>query len=315
MDIGQRTMWAEIVDALNAIYGEHPGYRAVHAKGILCAATFTATSEASRLTKATHMQGEPTRAHVRFSNAGGDPGARDGTRDGRGMAVKFYLTDGRTTDISAVTIPIFAVRTPEDFLELTLARKPDPETGKLDLDKIGKFLEAHPEALPSVEAAMAAKAPASYLQCPYFALHAFKFVAADGSSRWIRYRWEPEAGESWLERDEAKNRENDYLRRDLEERLDRGPGAFRLWAQIAEDGDPLDDPTVAWPEDRRQVPLGRLEITGLAFDRERNGDVLVFDPTRVTDGIECSDDKVLQARPHAYEESVFRRAGIRREPA
>jgi catalase len=315
MTVEKVRLWAEIVDGLNAIYGEHPGNRAVHARGILCAATFTATPEAPHLTKAAHMQGEAVRAHVRFSNAGGDPGTRDGTRDGRGMAVKFYLPDGTTTDISAVTIPVFAVRTPEDFLELTLARKPDPETGKLDLDKIGKFLEAHPEALPSVEMAMAAKAPVSYLQCPYFALHAFKFVSADETSRWIRYRWEPEAGEAWLERDEAKERADDYLRQDLEERLSRGPGAFRLWAQIAEDDDPLDDPTVSWPDDRQQVQLGRLEVTSLAFDRERDGDVLVFDPTRVTDGIECSDDKILLARPHAYEESVFRRAGVRREPA
>jgi catalase len=229
------------------------------------------------------------------------------------MAVKFYLTDGSTTDISAVTIPVFAVRTPEDFLELTRARKPDPQTGQPDLDKIGKFLEKHPEALPSVELAMAAKAPASFLQCPYFALHAYRFIAADGTSHWVRYRWEPEAGEAWLERDEAKQRDDDYLRKDLEERLGRGPGAFKLWAQIAEEGDPIEDPTAAWPEDREQVELGRLEIMGLAFDRERDGDVLVFDPTRVTDGIECSEDKVLLARPHAYEESVFRRTGVRRE--
>jgi catalase len=315
MSEGNRRLWAEIVDALNAVYGKHDGHRAVHAKGTLCAATFTATPEASHLTKATHMQGEATRAHVRFSNAGGDPGKRDGTRDARGMAVKFYLPDGKTTDVSAVTIPVFAARTPEDFLLLTLARAPDPETGKLDLDKIGAFLEAHPETVPSVELAMAAKAPASYLQCPYFAVHAFKFIAADGTSRWIRYRWEPEAGEAWLERDQAKSRDEGYLRNDLEERLGREPGAFRLWAQIAQEGDPIEDPTAAWPEERERVELGRLEITGLAFDRERDGDVLVFDPTRVTDGIECSDDKILHARPHAYEESVFRRAGVRRDPS
>jgi catalase len=307
-----RRLWAEIVDALNGVYGKHDGHRAVHARGTVCAATFTATPKASRLTKAAHLQGAAIRAHVRFSNAGGDPEKRDGTRDGRGMAVKFYLPDGKTTDISAVTIPVFAVRTPEDFLWLTLARTPDPETGKLDLDKIGAFLEAHPEAVRSVELAMAAKAPASYLQCPYFAVHAFKFIATDGTSRWIRYRWEPEAGEAWLERDEAKQRDDDYLTKDLEERLGGGPSGFKLWAQIAEESDPIEDPTAAWPEERERVELGRLEITGLAFDRERDGDVLVFDPTRVTDGIECSDDKILLARPHAYEESVFRRAGVRR---
>lgn len=313
MRVQDTDLWVRIVDALNGVYGSHEGHRAVHAKGTLCSATFTASPQAGRLTRAAHMQGESVRAHVRFSNASGDATIPDGKPEGRGMAVKFYLSDGTTTDISSVTVPIFPVRTPEDFLELTLARTPDPETGKLDFDKIGPFLETHPEALPAVEIAMSLKAPASYLQCTYFAVHAFKYIDADGGSRWIRYRWEPEAGEAFLEKEEAKQRDADYLAKDLEERLGREAAAFRLSAQIANESDPVDDPTAAWPEERERVELGRLEITGLAFDRERDGDVLVFDPTRVTDGIECSEDRILLARPHAYEESVFRRTGVRRD--
>jgi catalase len=59
--------------------------------------------------------------------------------------------------------------------------------------------------------------------------------------------------------------------------------------------------------------LGRLEVTGVATDRERDGDILVFDPMRITAGIECSDDPILQFRPHAYAESVYRRSGVRRD--
>ncbi len=83
-------------------------------------------------------------------------------------------------------------------------------------------------------------------------------------------------------------------------------------AILAQDGDPLDDPTAAWPEDRERVAIGRLEMTGLAFDREQDGDILVFDPTRVVDGIECSDDPILHARSWAYSESVLRRTGVQR---
>ena len=82
---------------------------------------------------------------------------------------------------------------------------------------------------------------------------------------------------------------------------------------MAEEGDPLDDPTLAWPDERETIELGRLEVTGLAFDRDRDGDVLVFDPVRVTDGIETSDDPILHARSDAYAESVLRRSGARRE--
>jgi catalase len=62
-----------------------------------------------------------------------------------------------------------------------------------------------------------------------------------------------------------------------------------------------------WPSERRRVTAGTLELTGLDTERETGGDVLVFDPTRVTDGIELSDDPVLKFRAAAYGESVARR--------
>src|SRR5438477_10875770 len=86
-----------LVDALHTMYGTHPGHRAAHAKGMLCAATFTATPAAAELSRAEHLQGARLRAHVRFSNGNGDPGVPDGTRDGRGVAVKVYLPAGGTT--------------------------------------------------------------------------------------------------------------------------------------------------------------------------------------------------------------------------
>ena len=104
-----------------------------------------------------------------------------------------------------------------------------------------------------------------------------------------------------------------YLQTDIRERLDRGPVPFRLYARLAEEGDPIDDPTQPWPEERERVELGTIELSGLDTTRERDGDVLVFDPTRVTDGIELSDDAILRFRPDAYAVSVFRRTGVARD--
>jgi catalase len=308
----EKTLFERIVDTFNELYGAHPGHRAVHAKGTLCSATFTADPAAASLTRAAHMQGDSVRAHVRFSNASGDPNKPDGSREGRGMAVKFYLEDGATTDIVSVTVPVFVVRNPEDFLEITRTRLPDPATGKPDDAKIAEFLEAHPESMATIYAAMSAQPPASYARLTYHAVHAFGLENAAGERRWARYRWEPEAGEAFLDPAEARGRDLNYLHADLEERFASGGAGFRLTAQLAEAGDDVDDPTQAWPDERERVELGRLEITGFAFDREQGDDVLVFDPTRVTDGIVLSDDRILHARPHAYAESVFRRSGVRR---
>jgi catalase len=289
----------EAVDAINAISGVHPGHRAAHAKGTLLTGTFTPSAEASGLTTAAHMQDGPSRVTARFSNGGGDPGIPDYAREGRGMAVKFYLPDGGKTDIVALSLPCFFVRTPEDFIGFTKARL-DPE--KLMPD----FLGAHPEAVPAIQAALGADPPESYATCCYNAIHSYRWLDADGGSRWVRYRFEPEAGERTLPGDEAKTRGRDYLQ---EEILARGQIGFRLLVIVGEEGDQVDDPTVAWPDERTQVEVGRLVLTGPETEREREGDILVFDPIRVTAGIELSGDPILHFRPRAYSASVARRTG------
>jgi catalase len=290
----------EAVDAINAISGAHAGHRAAHAKGTLMTGTFTPSAEARALTTAAHMQGEPSRVTARFSNGGGDPGIPDYAQEGRGMAVKFYLPDGGKTDIVALSLPCFFVRTPEDFIAFTKARL-EPE--KL----MPEFLGAHPEALPAIQAALAADPPDSYATCTYNSIHSFRWLDPEGGSRWVRYRFEPEAGERTIPGEEAKARGRDYLQ---EEILARDETAFRLLVILGEDGDRVGDPTAAWPEDRSQVEVGRVVLTGPDTERERDGDILVFDPTRVTRGIELSDDPILSFRPRAYSVSVERRAGV-----
>jgi catalase len=299
----------DVVDAISDISGSHPGHRAAHAKGIVCAGTFTASPGAKELSRAAHLQGDPVRVTVRFSNGSGDPTRPDGGNDGRGLAVKFYLPDGSRTDIVALTLPVFFVRNPDDFLAFTRARKPDPETGQPDLDKVGAFLAEHQEAVPAIQFQLGMAPPASRAQLRYHGIHAFRFLADGGGARYGRYRFEPEAGEAWLDAEEAKAKSPDYLEDELRERMEAGPVSFALAVQLAEDGDPTDDPTVQWPDEREVVELGRLEVTGLDTEREQGDDVLVFDPTRVADGIECSEDPILNFRPKAYSESVARRTG------
>ena len=299
-----------VVDAINDISGVHAGHRAAHAKGVLCAGRFVATPDAAGLTRAAHMQGDPVRATVRFSNGGGDPGAPDYATEGRGMAVKLYLADGSRTDMVALTLPVFFARTPEDFLEFTQARKPDPETGQPDGEKLGAWLGAHPEAGPAIQAAITAPPPASYADCVYNGIHAFRWVDADGNGRFVRFRWEPEGGVESLSPDDARRLGATYLQDEISTRCGPRGAAFRLVVTIAADDDPVDDPTAPWPEEREQVVVARLELTGPEEERERDGDVLVFDPTRVVDGIELSGDPILRFRRRAYAVSVERRSGV-----
>ena len=303
-------LYEQIVDAANDLYGSHAGSRALHAKGTWCAGTFTATAEAGELTRAAHFQGEPTPALIRFSNASGDPESDDWQRDSRGMAVRLRPVNGEEADILAVTTPAFVSRTPEDFLELIRLRKPDPETGDPDWEKLGAFLGEHPEAQTAVQATLNSEPPASFATLVYHSPHTFRLLAADGSATWVRYRWRPEAGEATLSDDEAKALGGDYLRAELGERLSGGPVSFELKLQIPVEGDPIDDPTAVWPGDRERIAAGTLEITELVDDPEGGDHIEVFDPTRVPGGIELSDDPILRARARAYSVSAYRRLGM-----
>jgi catalase len=250
------------------------------------------------------MQGQPVNVTVRFSNGSGDPRSPDYATDVRGMATTFYLPDGSRTDISAQTVPRFPVRTPEDFIGFVRANQP----GRSRLWRLPVFLATHREALPALRAnAPVLKPPPSYATCRYYAIHAFKWIDGGGGERYVRYSWLPQSSEASISKEEAKSRGPNYLQDELSERLGREPVRFRLELQIAGEGDAVDDPTAVWPAERERVAAGTLELTGLETGRESGGDVLVFDPVRVTDGIEPSDDPVLRFRPRAYEVSVERR--------
>jgi catalase len=305
-DAGVPGISERLVDGLNATFGVHPGSRAAHAKGVLCAAVFEPSTAAAGLSRAAHFADGPQRAHVRFSNGSGNPEAPDGTRDGRGIGLKIYGHAG-TTDIVGLSLPSFFTRTPEDLLEFNQARRPDPATGAADPAKVGAYLAEHPEAMPAVTAAVTHPIPATFAALTFNSIHAFGFVDARDQVRWGRYQFQPEANDDALSDEEAAARPADYLAGELRDRLAAAPVRFGLDVILAEEGDDVDDPTVAWPAERERIRIGTIAVTGLADDREHDGDILVFDPTRVLDGIVLSRDPILLARPGAYSVSVARR--------
>jgi catalase len=86
----------DLIDTVARVLGSQPGCRVTHEDGIILTGTFTATPRARELTRAAHMQGDPVRVTVRFSNGFPDPHLPDAAEDNpRGMAVKFYCPTAR----------------------------------------------------------------------------------------------------------------------------------------------------------------------------------------------------------------------------
>jgi catalase len=306
---GSADLYDELIAAAHAIYGAHSGRRALHAKGSWCEATFTATAEAAQLCRAAHFSGEEIPALVRFSNGSGNPEANDANREARGLAVKLRPEGGDETDMLATTARAFPVRTPEEFLELLRLRAPDPETGEPDMEKLGAFLAAHPEAQPSIASTVGLEPPASFATVHYYSPHSFRLLGTEGNDTWIRFRWRPAAGEQRIGDDEARAMGRDYLADDLRKRLEDGPVRFDLLLQTRPEGASLTDPSEVWPDEPELLGAGTLEVTAIVDDPEGGGHIEVFDPMRLGDGIEPSDDPVLHARPKAYSVSAYRRLG------
>ena len=292
----------EAMDRIHARYGRHPGHRALHAKGVIYEATFTATPEAAGLTRAGHMTGTPVPVTVRFSNGGGDPTEPDYAPDVRGLAVAFHLPDGSRNDILSQTIPYFTFPDQEGFFDALKVSKRDFRA----LLALPWFAIRYPKAirkLPDVNRILGEHR--SFAAHTYFPFHAYKWVDGDGGERFVRYRWLPTVDEPPLSKSQARERGRDWLFEEMAERLAREPVRMELEIQIAAGDDP-DDPSYEWPAERERVVVGTLEVTGIDADAD---DGIVFDPMRLVDGIEPSGDPVLHYRPPVYSLSHAERTG------
>jgi catalase len=309
MNHGQFYRADELVAAVHrAEGGIFETFRAAHAFGRLYAGTFTATSAAKALSRAAHFQGTPVPVTVRFSGKSGDPSKKP--LSVVAMATKFYLPDGTVTDLIGITLPAFFARTPQEFLAFTEAATPDPATSQPDIAKIKAFAVAHPNAGRALQLLLTQPAPESFAQVSYRPLHTFHFVNAAGEGRWARYHWEPEAGVAGQPIEQLAKQPHDYLFDELEGRLRASSVAFRLELELAQEGDPVDDPSVIWPEPRERVVVGRLELVRPITEKEIGDPQMMHDPTAVTDGIEVSpDDQIIAARRGAYLVSVAERTG------
>jgi catalase len=213
------------------------------------------------------------------------------------MAIRFQLPGGGITDIVAISHNGFIVGTGEEFLALQKAiaatdpSKPHPWP-------IEEFLGTHPRALKFVQDNRVV--PASFAHEAFFSNDAFVFVNKDGVKQAVRYQIVPIAGRHDLSDEEARTRSSNFLIQDLNTRLTTGPIAFRLVVQLPNAGDPTNDPSLVWPDDRKTVYAGTISISSVVADSAGVERQMVYDPTHLTDGIELSDDPLPALRAKVY---------------
>jgi len=293
-----------VVDAMNKAFGVHPGFRANHAKGVVVEGSFSASPDAAALSKAVLFAGGKIPVTVRFSDATGIPDLPDGAAPANphGMAIKYHLPDGSDTDMVINSLKFFPVSSGEDFRDLLLAVAASPPDAAKPT-KLDEFVGAH----PTVAAAFATSVtPDSFADEEYYGINAFILVNKAGERQAVRYQMVPEKVVH-LDAAEAAKKSPNFLMEELPQRLKGGPVTFHLKAQLAAPGDNTKDASQPWPNDRKVVELGTLTIDKVVPDSAAAEKALLFLPGQLTDGIEASDDPLIDVRDGAYAESFSRR--------
>src|SRR5437870_13277230 len=298
----------ELLNALDALSGLHPGFRPAHAKGLMCASLFTPSAEAAKLTRAPHASRPSTPVTVRYSNSTGVPTIPDNdpARSGpRGIAVRFHLAEHDHTDIVAHSTNGFPVHTGEEFVEFLRAAA---AAGADQPEAMGAFLASHPSAKRFVETPK--PIPTSFAREAFFAVTSFKFTNTDGVSRHGRFRIRPETGTEYLSDEAAAAKSQDFLFDELGPRLAKEPVKLGVLVQMAEPGDDVADASVTWPDNRTEIPFGTITLTARVDDQAPDRRKIIFDPIPRVDGIDSSGDPLTEVRADIYLLSGRRRRAV-----
>jgi catalase len=301
--------------------------RVVHARGTGAHGVFEAYGTVgeepiARYTRAKLFDtaGKQTPVFVRFSSVIHGGHSPETLRDPRGFAVKFYTEDGNW-DLVGNNLKVFFIRDAMKFPDLVHAFKPDPVTNRQSGHRIFDFISNTQEALHMISFLFSPWGiPANYRQMQGSGVNTYKWVNQAGEAHLVKYHWEPLQGVKNLTQNEAKaiQAENfNHATQDLYDHI--AAGQFPEWelrVQLMPDGyheelsfDPLDD-TKLWPEEQfPHLLVGKMTLNRNPENYFAEVEQVAFGTGVLVDGLEFSDDKMLQGRTFSYSDTQRYRVG------
>jgi catalase len=301
--------------------------RVVHARGAGAHGYFEAYGKigdeaAAKYTKARVLTetGVQTPLFVRFSTVIGAKDSPETARDPRGFAVKFKTVDGNW-DLVGNNLRIFFIRDAIKFPDMIHAFKPDPVTNRQEAWRFYDFVAHHPEALHMVTWVKSPWGiPANYRQMEGSSVNTYKLVNDQGVAHLAKFSWVPKQGVRNLTSQQAAElqaKDTGHATRDLYDAIERGEyPEWEFCVQLMSDDphdeldfDPLDD-TKRWPEDQFPLlPVGRMVLNRAPDDFFAEVEQSAFGTGVLVDGIDFSDDKMLQGRTLSYSDTQRYRVG------
>jgi catalase len=300
--------------------------RIVHARGSGAHGYFECYEALTDLTRASVFAeaGKRTPVFVRFSTVQGERGSIDTARDVRGFATKFYTDEGNW-DLVGNNIPVFFIQDAMKFPDLVHALKPEPHHQMPQAasahDTFWDFVSLMPESTHMLLWVMSDRAiPRSYRMMQGFGVHTFRFVNADGDSRFVKFHWSPLAGTHSLVWDEAvkiAGADPDFHRRDLWEAIEAGAyPEYELGIQVFTEReaerfsfDVLDSTKIV-PEELVPVrPIGRMVLNRNPDNFFAETEQVAFCTAHIVPGLDFTNDPLLAGRIHSYVDTQITRLG------
>ncbi|MDN3725498.1 catalase [Aequorivita sp. SDUM287046] len=300
--------------------------RVVHARGSAAHGYFQSYGPIPELTKA-KLFNDPekkTPVFVRISTVVGFRGSADTVRDVRGFATKFYTEEGNW-DLVGNNMPVFFIQDGIKFPDLVHAIKPEPHNempqASAAHDNFWDFVSLMPESMHTIMWVMSDRAfPRSYAMMEGFGVHTFRFVNAEGKSKFVKFHWKPVAGIHSLVWDEAQKiagKDPDFNRRDLWEAIEMGNyPEFELGVQVVDPEDEfafdfdLLDPTKIIPEEVVPIKMiGKMTLNRNPDNFFAETEQVAFHPGHVVPGIDFTNDPLLQGRLFSYVDTQLIRLG------
>jgi catalase len=301
--------------------------RVVHARGAGAHGYFEAYGTVGdepigKYTRAKLFQqsGQRTPLFVRFSTVIHGGHSPETLRDPRGFAVKMYTEDGNW-DLVGNNLQVFFIRDAMKFPDVVHAFKPDPVTNRQDPNRIFDFVCLSPSALHMITWLFSPYGiPQDYRHMRGSGVHAYKCVNHAGEAVLVKYHWITQQGEVNLTQQQANEIQAtnfNHATQDLYDAIARGDfPKWELQVQLMEDGehpeldfDPL-DPTKIWPPARFPLrPVGMMVLDRNPENYFAEVEQVAFGTGVLVDGLDFSDDKLLQGRTFSYSDTQRYRVG------
>ena len=317
----------DFIEKISHFDRERVPERVVHARGAGAHGYFEAYGTAgdehiSKYTRAKLFQekGKRTPVFVRFSSVIHGGHSPETLRDPRGFAVKFYTEDGNW-DLVGNNLKIFFIRDAMKFPDMIHAFKPDPVTNIQSPERFFDFCASSPETFHMVTFVYSPWGiPANYRMMQGSGVNTYKWVNSEGEAVLVKYHWEPKQGIKNLTQKEANEIQStnfNHATQDLYNAIEQGDyPEWELLVQIMSDDehpeldfDPLDD-TKLWPNDQFPwIPVGKMVLDKNPEDYFAEVEQVAFGTGVLVDGLEFSDDKMLQGRTFSYSDTQRHRVG------